>query len=212
MTNTELINASKIMIGSQEAEAIYVGSNLIWNSVPYDAEIEYLESTGTQCIDTGITPTTSCEFDVDISVSNDTTTDSCIFSAATQWAFGLLGLFIAEQKFYYLLGNDKYLSFSNDRHVFSVNSGSLYFDNTIKFNIQLQQQNIQTTLKLLSHGDKTKALKGKLYGFTYYDQNVNMDLIPVRVGQVGYMYDKVNGQLFGNSGTGDFVLGPDKTN
>jgi len=30
MINTDLENASKIMIGSQEAEAIYVGSNLIW--------------------------------------------------------------------------------------------------------------------------------------------------------------------------------------
>jgi hypothetical protein len=37
------------------------------------------------------------------------------------------------------------------------------------------------------------------------------DFIPVRVGNVGYMYDKVSGQLFGNSGTGNFILGPDKT-
>ena len=35
------------------------------------------------------------------------------------------------------------------------------------------------------------------------------DYIPVRVGQVGYMYDKVSGQLFGNSGTGNFILGND---
>lgn len=36
------------------------------------------------------------------------------------------------------------------------------------------------------------------------------DLIPVRVGTVGYMYDRVSGQLFGNSGTGNFILGNDK--
>lgn len=35
------------------------------------------------------------------------------------------------------------------------------------------------------------------------------DFIPVRVGQVGYMYDKVSKQLFGNSGTGSFTLGSD---
>ena len=35
------------------------------------------------------------------------------------------------------------------------------------------------------------------------------DGIPVRVGTVGYIYDRVSGQLFGNLGTGDFVLGPD---
>jgi hypothetical protein len=36
-----------------------------------------------------------------------------------------------------------------------------------------------------------------------------LDLIPVRKGNVGYMYDRVSGQLFGNQGTGEFVLGPD---
>jgi hypothetical protein len=39
--------------------------------------------------------------------------------------------------------------------------------------------------------------------------NLVFDAIPVRVGQVGYMYDRVSGQLFGNSGSGDFVLGND---
>jgi hypothetical protein len=36
------------------------------------------------------------------------------------------------------------------------------------------------------------------------------DFIPVRVGQVGYMYDKVSGTLFGNAGTGSFILGSDR--
>ena len=34
--------------------------------IPYDAEVEYLESTGTQCIDTGIYPTTMMRWSVDI--------------------------------------------------------------------------------------------------------------------------------------------------
>lgn len=42
-----------------------------------------------------------------------------------------------------------------------------------------------------------------------HSSNLVRDFIPVRVGNVGYMYDKVSGQLFGNSGTGDFILGPD---
>jgi hypothetical protein len=36
-----------------------------------------------------------------------------------------------------------------------------------------------------------------------------IDLIPVRVGSVGYMYDKVSGKLFGNEGTGAFIIGDD---
>ena len=37
------------------------------------------------------------------------------------------------------------------------------------------------------------------------------DIIAVRKDGVGYMYDRVSGQLFGNSGTGAFIVGPDKT-
>lgn len=39
--------------------------------------------------------------------------------------------------------------------------------------------------------------------------NLVRDMIPARAGQVGYLYDKVSGQLFANQGTGNFVLGPD---
>ena len=35
------------------------------------------------------------------------------------------------------------------------------------------------------------------------------DLIPVRVGNVGYMYDKLTNVLHQNEGTGNFTLGPD---
>ena len=50
----------------------------------------------------------------------------------------------------------------------------------------------------------------KLYNFRLmeFDKAV-MDFIPVRIGDVGYMYDRVTKQLFGNDGTGAFVLGPD---
>ena len=37
-----------------------------------------------------------------------------------------------------------------------------------------------------------------------------LDLIPVRIGTVGYFYDKISGKLFGNAGTGSFVLGQDR--
>ena len=39
--------------------------------------------------------------------------------------------------------------------------------------------------------------------------NIKYDLLPVRVGQTGFMYDKISGQLFGNSGSGNFILGND---
>lgn len=36
-----------------------------------------------------------------------------------------------------------------------------------------------------------------------------LNLIPVRIGDEGFMYDRVSGKLFGNSGDGRFIIGPD---
>lgn len=47
------------------------------------------------------------------------------------------------------------------------------------------------------------------YVKVFEDGELVLDLIPVRIGQTGYMYDKVSGQLFGNSGSGQFILGDD---
>ena len=52
---------------------------------------------------------------------------------------------------------------------------------------------------------------GKIFAVKIYDANgvLVRDYIPVRKGTVGYLYDRVTGKLFGNDGTGDFVVGPD---
>ena len=51
----------------------------------------------------------------------------------------------------------------------------------------------------------------KWYEKIYINGTLVRDYIPVRVGTVGYMYDKVSGELFGNAGTGSFILGNDIT-
>jgi hypothetical protein len=45
----------------------------------------------------------------------------------------------------------------------------------------------------------------------YINDILVRDFIPVRVGNIGYMYDKVSKKLFGNSGQGNFILGNDIT-
>jgi hypothetical protein len=50
----------------------------------------------------------------------------------------------------------------------------------------------------------------RVYSLRIVRNNVLVfDGIPVRKGTVGYLYDRVSGKLFGNAGTGDFVLGQD---
>lgn len=65
---------------------------------------------------------------------------------------------------------------------------------------------------LFANSNSNYPLYGRIFSFKGYDypnHDLIIDLLPVRVGTVGYMYDRVSGQLFGNNGTGAFVLGPD---
>lgn len=67
---------------------------------------------------------------------------------------------------------------------------------------------VTANLKLF-YGYNTNTV-GRLYSYKHIKNGVVMvDLVPVRVGSVGYLYDKKNGVIYGNSGTGNFVVGPD---
>lgn len=53
-------------------------------------------------------------------------------------------------------------------------------------------------------------LRVRLYHVELLRNGVKLrDFLPVRVGEVGYMYDQVSGELFGNAGGGSYILGPD---
>lgn len=55
------------------------------------------------------------------------------------------------------------------------------------------------------------VFKGAIYSVKFWRSGTLMfDLIPVRKNGVGYFYDKVNGVLYANEGTGNWGLGIDK--
>lgn len=77
--------------------------------------------------------------------------------------------------------------------------------------------NYNMYLFAMNNGGTVGGLGGNAYTRIYwckiYDSGVLVrDFVPARVGQVGYMFDKVSGQLFGNANsTGAFGLGSDVT-
>jgi hypothetical protein len=185
---------------------------------PYDAEVEYLGSTGTQYIDTGIKAAGNLH--VKTYLIDYFKTEN--FGA---WPFGgrngylnkAVGIFISrdDKKLHQPYGNKEYVrdaysvypqscwvemqggTLKVDTHTYTASSQSFISDyNLILFGLQNRDTTIKYSVKMgaafVSNGD------------------VTLDLIPVRKGTTGYMYDKVSGQLFGNSGTGNFILGPDK--
>ena len=205
---------SNLFIGQKAATKAFLGQKLVWQKttgLPYDAEVEYLESTGTQWIDTGIRPAQNLSFAVEFNNLNVNVGYGNVFGSR--------------------LGSN-----NNEYQVTLYNGGSVgvgtrysglrfYANeiNTIIYN-GIDELNINGTVKKIvpqscelangnillfgisQNGVETQLANCRIYNVKF--GNVR-DMIPVRKGGVGYMYDRVSKQLFGNQGSGNFIVGPD---
>lgn len=189
---------------------------------PYDAEIEYLESTGTQYIDTGIVP----NFYTDIYHLELAATKvipyGCFAGVEEKIGDSMVVLAIlrrsASNNFWYVVNKNQAtpLMNLNEKHNVTIaldSLGGCKIDD-VTFSIgDAYDAPFSIPLALFAfnqvNGSRGNA-EARFYRFSVVRNGEKIiDLIPVRVGNVGYMYDKVSGKLFGNSGTGEFVLGAD---
>lgn len=187
--------------------------------LPYDAEAEYLESTGTQWIDTGYASTATTKLEIDLMFTGSKTQQfGSGRSASGVWAI-LFGYYQSHIAFWggvtQLTRSSNYTTNELVTCGFSVPDqtywigGNAISDTTIG----TPTTTVQTFALFASkNADNTFAspCTMRVYSCKIWDNGVLVrDYIPVRKGTVGYLYDRVSGKLFGNAGTGDFVLGPD---
>lgn len=187
-------------------------------SIPYDAEIEYLENTYRDWINTGIKLTDDMGFKI-------------IFESTTEIGAGhpMCGVFQSSS------GGNLCLRFGAS-YLFVVYDGTTYVDTKVNKNttvgnrttvtVNIEHEVFVNDVKKGSFSRDTQVNESdfllfratgnsnytpsKIYEFSLFTSDgVIFDGIPVRKNGVGYMYDKVSHQLFGNSGTGSFILGPD---
>ena len=193
-------------------------------------EIDYLESTGTQCINTQINVNSSDNirllFDFLLLNRRTSTGNNYLFSTETTddaW----LSFEIYNQTPYYAyanVGTTIYIKWTENGVPLNQWIHCDYYVNANEKTININGwQNINSSYSG-NHGTgnlyiysaknfETTGIFAKFKPMQIYMNDILVrDLIPVRVGNTGYMYDKVSGQLFGNQGTGNFVLGPDKEN
>ena len=168
--------------------------------------IEYLGFTGTQKINIGFGAETSNRVIVDavssvatggpkILVGISTAAANWFGCAGVNWGFGTAG------------GANSNIS-ATTRMTADITFGANIITGTVN-NVYIER-NSTSSAGYYSISITEYAFKGNVYSCQFYDGNsIICDLVPVRVEQVGYMYDRVSGELFGNAGTGDFVLGPD---
>ena len=199
----------------------------------YTAQVEYLQSTGTQYINTGITP--DSDTGIYLYVSSTNNTDSYIAglrdtTGNTRWC-------VAHKSDGYYYGRGNY--YGND-NINTTRNTHIYYN--YKNNKRFSTCGVTYTINLATSTTYNLIISDKLSLFSFTPQNeirlfgssgvdasyskwsgkiyevqitqgteIIMDLIPVRVEQVGYMYDKISHKLFGNDGANSFTLGSDVT-
>lgn len=218
-------NMAEMSVGNISIRSAYIGSQLVWEksspALPYDAEIAYLESEGGAYINTGIIPSSDIRLTIDglypanagsnlvcgaIEQNNGTYQRFHIgitngyFQGGVGTQYGNIGTFSVAKKQFIISGRDSTASVEANGSTSSFTGNSTY--PTIP--IFLFARNFDGTA---SNFHEFRLYSADIY--SYSNDYKIMDLIPVRVGQTGYLYDKVSGQLFGNAGTGSFILGPD---
>lgn len=197
-------------------------------TVSYDAEVEYLESTGTQWIDTGHIPTINTKWDI-----------TCASTLLPLASNNGIGVYRASNKmrlstttgngseipagFYFSTGSFSeyyYGIYDNDKHDITFNNSCgtstayVSFDGTTihEFGVINSLEEGASIYLFAYNGTRGPApSKFKIYSSKIYEGDVLVqDLIPVRKDGKGYMYDRVSKKLFSNSGTGEFIIGADK--
>ena len=190
---------------------------------PYDAEVEYLESTGTQWIDTLYKMKLYDELRFKVYCLNDYN-DCAIFGSRGTDVLNFYQLYIGRAMAFLAFGQHDQSTIWTSINSFQNNGineitikDGLCICNGVNTQIPLGVEDSIQNLAIFARRNQDNSIsypiKMILYYFKIYSSNVLVrDFIPVRVGSVGYMYDRVSGKLFGNKGTGNFILGPDVAN
>lgn len=176
--------------------------------------VEYLESTGTQYIVTDIYFDFSTEYELVFGFGNISSrqlfTGISGFNGDGYWAVTSSGYV---ENTYNIPSS---VNVANGVHTFIRSAGVKTVDGTpisiasVADIAWFNRPTYPLCFFTYQNGQTNKG-NGKFYQAIIRNNGaVVHNLIPVRIGQVGYMYDNVSGELFGNEGTGDFILGNDK--
>lgn len=186
-------------------------------------EVAYLESTGTQFINTGIYGGDGTFAEIRVRRLIDAANE-CFLGA---WENGQNRLWLCysfSHQWYPGYGNvaravvsasdtewhDISLITDSRRYIGYLIDGESYFKTAARYTTGFSCSN---PILMFAMGTDTGAnyfAIGQISACRIYHNGVLVrDFQPVRIGSTGYMLDTITGTLFVNQGTGDFLLGPD---
>ena len=201
-----------------------------WKVIPVPGgftELEYIESTGTQWINTEYvyTDNTTAHIIIDTVFTNGSS-DGWRSHGLSGSRYGGPNVGIAQGQFVAATNNDFKTGVSatlNTRYLFELDMINRIFlvtdvaTNTILVNrndFPNGYRNAERPVFVLFgfyEGSGVRKNSSKVYSAKLYDNNILMrNFIPAKRNSDGVlgMYDSITGQFFTNSGMGDFVAGP----
>lgn len=213
-------NIAEISVGNISIGSAYVGSQLVWEksspALPYDSVISYIESSGTQYIDPDVLSGNATDITMRMHILAAGASKRLVGSSNTHFE-------------YYLSSNSRLSVRSNNtaknssrtpgtagphRYRISNATNTAYYDDSsiVTFTHNGASYQGASLYLLMRPSDTSTGLKARIYSCTVKEGDTLLrNFIPVRKDGVGYLYDKVSGELFGNAGTGSFALGSDVT-
>ena len=194
--------------------------------LPYDAEVEWLESNGEQYVETNYIPRSIDRIIVRYTIYQENPNGNSIFSSRTGvWdAIPNYWVFLKAQDIGYQIwsfnpvqGIKKPVDYASVSEcdldmlnkriaVYKEGNAPAY----VRIAVGVESEN-QLPIRLFPKEQKNLA-RTRIMKFEVVRNGEKVaDIIAVRKDGVGYLYDRVSGELFGNQGTGAFIIGPEKT-
>lgn len=194
---------------------------------PYDAEVEYLQGDGSAYIDTGINTKYNIMMEAGIRIESSSANiiDICGARSSTSSNQNAVLFYYANGFLYRFNTTNKYASSAKSLGDYTIKTttysdrSTLYVSGAATGNAEITQRaSFSTSIHYLifnfsNNGTpQTPAGAGlKIKYFKLYDGSTLVrDFIPVKDNNIGYLYDKVSGQLYGNANSsGAFTYGND---
>lgn len=222
-----LNNINNLMVGSTQASKVYLGSTTIWekNSSELPAgytQLEYIESTGTQYIDTGIIPTQGTSVEIDFQYIN-LLADTALFGIwEDPWNALLYHCTLYNDKWYFGSydtddGNIDWINGSPDNQRYTVKIdglGNLYQNNVLlKQNSELTTY--ETTLPIYifarNNGNSASNLASiRCFGARIYSNEgvLLRDYIPcLNINNIAGLFDLITKTFYSSQGEDNFLYG-----
>lgn len=212
---------AKAYVGSSEVSKMYLGSELVYENtpavLPYDAEVEYLQSDGNQWFTLPVVPSEATDaFEIEFRRTENTNQQR--FCHANGEA--TFQLYVNSSGYVGYSRNSTWASMINSqhgsvgivKHVLKIDYKNKQFTYDFRnFTVSSTTKAASGNLVVTGQYNNNAIFKGLIYHVKFWkDNTLAYDLIPVRKNGIGYFYNKVGHELYSNEGSGSWIVGRDK--